>query len=68
MRAQANMTETECDYSGNLRQAYTTVNWVSTALENITDALLIDGLVLRLDSRVILTLVNLGNPQKVEII
>lgn len=62
------MVETECDYNRNLRQANTTVNWVFTALENITDPLEIDGLVLRLDFRIIRTLVNLDNPQKVEII
>ena len=49
-------------------QAHNTVNQIITALENVTDLLEIDGLLLRLDY-LIRTLVNLYNfPQKEEII
>ena len=65
MRAQTNMA---VEWSAEYLQAHNTVNQIVTALDNVTDPLEINGLVLRLDY-IIRTLVNLVNhPQTDEII
>ena len=64
LRAPNNMAATASEYS----QAHSTVNQIIAALENMTDPLEINGLVLRNDY-LIRTLVNLGNhPRTDEII
>ena len=64
LRAPNNMAATASEYS----QAHSTINQIIAALENMTDPLEINGLVLRIDY-FICTLVNLGNhPRTDEII
>ena len=64
LRALNNMAATASEYI----EAHSTVNQIIAALENMTDPLEIDGLVLRIDY-LIRTLVNLGNhPRTDEII
>jgi len=64
LRALNNMAATASVYS----QVHSTINQIIAALENMTDPLEIDGLVLRIDY-LIRILVNLGNhPQTDEII
>ena len=62
MLAQTNMAVSDREYRQFLLQAHNTVTQVTMALENITDPVEIDGVVLRLD-RLMRTPVNHGNPQ-----